>query len=465
VARTITELSHARAIRFRQLGSGSKPFSGEAARSRAERSRAEPWQHYEGLYSSWPGPIAVSPDGKMIACGSNGTIRIWQLDASSRSLDLQTGHGRIMSLAFFPDGRHIIAISHYRISTWDVISGTTIWVSDEQKWMNCMALSPNGEQFVIGYEDGTVALWDATSLSGDFPDQGPGIPAGKVSAISFSPDGRQIASFYSGDTSIHIWDAQSGMEMTAPLQGHDQKIITVAFSPCWNRIASGSYDTTVHVWNFLFDAESLVLRGHERYVNCIAFSHDGQQIASGSGDVTVCLWNATSGAQIIPALRGHKYSVDAVAFSPDGTKLASGDYACVCLWDIISGTKIFFQQVFTDRHLSPSLVFSHDGQQIRIQSNTMLLWDTNNASLNPTPCYLPKVCSINEPTIITTDGLIVDVGARRILGKLPSIVSIFGYTASTRAIAFTSEGRPSIFIMHFPPSVLTSPITWDENAY
>ena len=45
MARIVTELSHARAIRFRQLGSGSKPFAGEAAWSRAERSRAEPWQH------------------------------------------------------------------------------------------------------------------------------------------------------------------------------------------------------------------------------------------------------------------------------------------------------------------------------------------------------------------------------------------------------------------------------------
>jgi WD40 repeat protein len=416
----------------------------------------------EGLRGSSPDRIAVSPDGKMIACGSYG-IHIWQPNASSRSHDIRTGYISIESLAFFPDGRRIIAISHHRISTWDVISGTMIWVSDEQKWMNCMALSHNGEQFVIGYEDSTIALWDATSLSRDFPDQGPQIP---TTVISFSPDGRQIALSYADDDSIHILDAQSGVEMTAPLQGHDRGILSVAFSPCGNRIASGSHDTTVRVWNLLSDAESLVLRGHEEYIGYITFSHDAQQIASGSGDATVRLWNAASGAQIIPALRGHKYSVDAVAFSPDGTKLASGDDACVCLWDIISGTKIFHQRVITDWYLSPSLVFSHDRQHIRIRSNTMLLWDTNNARLNPTPCYLDKVCSVNEPIIITTDGLIVDIVTRRILGKLPSIVSMVKYTASTRSIAFTIEGRPSsIFIMHFPSSVLTSPMTWDENVY
>jgi WD40 repeat protein len=419
------------------------------------------------LRASSPGRIAVSPDGKMIACGfDEGTICIWQLNASSRSIDIQTGYDEgILSLAFFPDGRRIIAISYDGIGIWDVISGTMMWVSNQQKLMNCIALSSNGKQFVIGYEDGTVALWDATSLTRDFPGQVSQIPTREVYAISFSPDGRQIASSYSDDDSIHILDAQSGIEMTT-LQGHDQEILSVAFSPCGNRIASGSYDTTVRVWNLLSHAESLVLRGHERYVNCIAFSHDGQQIASGSVDATVRLWNTTSGGQIIPALRGHKKDVVAVAFSPDGTKAASGDNACVCLWDITSGTKIFHRRrVDTYLHLSPSLVFSHDGQHIRIRSDTMLLWDTNNASLNLTPCYLDEVWSINEPIVITIDGLIVDVAARRILGKLPSIVSMTRYTASTRYIAFTCVGRPSILIMHFPPSVLTGPMTWDENAY
>jgi WD40 repeat protein len=413
----------------------------------------------------WPGQIVVSPDRKMIACGSYGTIHIWQPDASSRGLDIQTGLELILSLAFFPDGRHIIAISYYQIGTWDVISGTTIWVFDRQKRMCCIALSPNGEQFVIGYLDGMVALWDATSLSSDFPDQRPQNLEKLCRAISFSPDGRQIASSYSDDASIHILDAQSGVEMTTLLQGHWGRINSMAFSPCGNRIASGANDTTVRVWNLLSDAESLVLRGHETSISCMAFSHDSQQIASGSWDTTVRLWNVTSGAQIIPALRGHNNSLEAVAFSPDGTKVASGDYTCVCLWDIISGTKIFYKQVFTGGDLG--MAFSPDGQHIRIQDrNTMLVWDTKNASLNPTPRYLHYMCSLNEPIIITTDGLIVAVGTRRIFGKLPSIVSMAGYTASTRSIAFTIKGRlSSIFIMHFPPSVLTSPMTWDQNVY
>jgi WD40 repeat protein len=161
-------------------------------------------------YSNTTGPIVVSPDGEVIACGFDSTIRIWQLNASAWNLDIQTGHDQIKALAFFPDGKHIIAIMFDRICIWDVISGMKISTSDVQKVMDRMALSPNSEQFVIGYSDGMVGLWDATSLSRDFPDQEPQIPTRAPAAISFSPDGLQIASSYSDDTNIHILDAQSG---------------------------------------------------------------------------------------------------------------------------------------------------------------------------------------------------------------------------------------------------------------
>ena len=131
-----------------------------------------------------------------------------------------------------------------------------IWASEEQKWMTRITLSPNGEQFVIAYGDGTVGLWDTPSLNAGFPDQEPRIPTRDVAAMSFSPDGRQIA--YSGDATIHILDAQSGIEMM-PLEGHESQVQLVVFSPCGNLIALGSNDTTVHAWNLLSGAGSLVL--------------------------------------------------------------------------------------------------------------------------------------------------------------------------------------------------------------
>ena len=69
------------------------------------------------------------------------------------------------------------------------------------------------------------------------------------------------------------------------------------------------------------------LEGHScrRYccVNSVSFSPDGTKVASGSDDNTVKLWDVTSG-ECLQTLEGHSSDVWSVSFSPDGTKVASG---------------------------------------------------------------------------------------------------------------------------------------------
>ena len=65
------------------------------------------------------------------------------------------------------------------------------------------------------------------------------------------------------------------------------------------------------------EATPLTLHGHIEFVNSVAFSPDGRRIVSGSYDTTIKVWDAETGREI-RTLEGHFAGVNSVAFSPDG---------------------------------------------------------------------------------------------------------------------------------------------------
>jgi WD40 repeat protein len=111
-----------------------------------------------------------------------------------------------------------------------------------------------------------------------------------VTGVAFSPDGRRIVSS-SNDTTLRLWDADTGKPIGAPLTGHTDKIFGVAFSPDGHRLVSGSVDGSLRLW----DADTgqtlgAPIRADSKIVFAVAFSPDGRQVLSGGADGTLRLW-------------------------------------------------------------------------------------------------------------------------------------------------------------------------------
>jgi len=110
-----------------------------------------------------------------------------------------------------------------------------------------------------------------------------------------------------------------------------KSIIYTEFSPKYSNLAQIVDGRGLH-WPNL----QLRIRGH--LLTCVTFSADGKRIASGSTDNTICLWDAETGLQFGSPLTGHTNWVTSVAFSPDGKSIASGSRdKTICLWDAETG--------------------------------------------------------------------------------------------------------------------------------
>lgn len=199
-----------------------------------------------------------------------------------------------------------------------------------------------------------------------------------VWAMAWSPDGSRIASG-SNDGSIQVWDASSGSRLFT-YEGHGRNVTTVAWSPDSKRIASGSWDRKVLIWDAMTGEEIAMYPGHLRPVETVAWSPDGQLIASASqGDMArVHILRAATGGRI-SFYDGHTKSVNEVAWSPDGKYIASGDMdATVQVWVALTE-----RQILTYRGHSDSIstvAWSPDGRHIASggADGTVQVWDAHS---------------------------------------------------------------------------------------
>lgn len=316
------------------------------------------------------------------------------------------GHADLISeVMFTPDGKALVSVSQDKtICLWDVERGDLVKTirgqigKGPEGMLFAGALSPDGKILAVGGNlsyggdsgYGRIRLYDLAT------GQHIGLLTGHedtVESLAFSPDGKWLASG-SYDTTIKMWDVAAALHVSGPptnpfaatLNGHTGSVSGVAFAPDGTKLVSASADGTLRLWNLPKDGRplknltGLLMQQHTNQIRCVAYAPNGRYIVSGGYDRKVLLWDGAG--KFLKALAEYSNDVETVSFSADSRKIVIGgkeDFQAL-VYAIPSGEKIAAFTRYADTVFA-SAFYGNDGIATAGGDNEIYIWDATTGTV------------------------------------------------------------------------------------
>lgn len=301
------------------------------------------------------------------------------------------------------------------ITTWVLPENAIARLAQGRGVMENIAPSPDGKSLAVGscigvwwYDVSTmtpIALWDTAR--------------GYISAVSFSPNGKWLATG-DGDGLVKVWDVQNGicisqMERDASEQPY-HRVSRFAFSPDSQCLAVSSIrDYILYIWHPETGKQIAKFHGETNFIGGtfrrpIAFSADGNLLActmpddslmahadragtirtSESSSHYIAVWDMKTGERIACLTESTDFT-ESLCFSPCGQYLASGERdGAVRVWTVDSWKLTrAFQNYGAERK---QVFYSSEGVLYAAESSneTFAVWDVERGEKSDT--YLEEHC-------------------------------------------------------------------------
>jgi WD40 repeat protein len=267
----------------------------------------------------------------------------------------------------------------------------------------------------------------------------------RVNSVALAMDGKTAVSA-SSDSTLRVWNLVSGL-CVRTLRGHRKSVRAVALAADGRTAISGSHDNTVRVWDLVTGECLRTLTGHTNWVNAVAVTPDGKLAVSASADATLRVWEVATGASV-RTLQGHGDEVRGVALAADG-RLAVSISAdnTVRVWDVAAGACLRVLRGHTDS--INGLALTPDGRLAATAGRDMTLrvWDVATGE-----CVrvLQGCTNWVNGVALTPDGrLAVSAGfdlALRVwdVATGECLRLLHGHTAWVSDVSVTADGRTAV---------------------
>jgi WD40 repeat protein len=337
-----------------------------------------------GRFPGVNGRAAFSPDGQTLIAATNETITVGDAATGKQVRQLPGGAS---SLALSADGRTLAALDGTTVRLCDVVTGKERrrfdTAQDKDRAGGTVALSADGGVVAFGGL-GLLLAWDAATGKELYRLQE---REGSYFTVAVAPDGKTLywAVYY--DPTVHRVALAIGRDLRAA-PGHENDVVSLAFSPDGTTLLSHGYDSRALFWDVRDGVPARDGMGQRPplptgdagllWTGPALFSPDGKLLAMPLSGEAVCIREAATG-KLLHRLGGIQ-RVGALAFSPDGTLLAGTDRTYEAssngqfrlhLWEVATGKRV--RLIVGGESYIRDLVFAPDGKSLVVGNGQR--WD------------------------------------------------------------------------------------------
>ncbi len=318
--------------------------------------------------------ISVSQNGQYLVSGSaDGTAKVWRLSDGKMVYDLKRHKDMVFSVAIDPNNKWI--------ATGGQDNTLNLWQLSDGKWskeikvsqgVRAVAWNSDGRYIALGVGKQVlvVRVSDSTTTRTLSNARGP------IETLDWSAKTSRLAAG-SWDRNIYVWNAINGSLINSWL-AHSYAVTSVAFDADGKDLASSSYDLTMRIWNPDNLDRKQLNYGHVLGITSLVYGPGKNTISTASWDGTVRIWRTNDPSRVIQV--GEK--VLSISVSQDDLWIAAGmENGTVGIWRLKDGKKIGDFEAHEE--IVRSVAFSPSGDILATTSDdrTIKLWDVRGGTL------------------------------------------------------------------------------------